>query len=134
MNQRLQWNEQERHSEFIMTTETTDANSEFQKLLPVCWLWESLGGRICFETDQIIIIQSKREISFTWTEEKAAKDRGQSLRTIIRKIPQKTSSTWNTIGSVNTYEAVRESQKQKEIHDKRGLEKERRAEVFPSVP
>ncbi|ETN71635.1 hypothetical protein NECAME_14152 [Necator americanus] len=52
----LQWNNQEeRLSEFIMTTTTIHGNSQFQKPSSLRWTWESPGGRYRNEIDHIIV-------------------------------------------------------------------------------
>ncbi|ETN77926.1 hypothetical protein NECAME_10710 [Necator americanus] len=52
----LQWNdEEERLSEFIMTTKTIHGNSQFQKPSSLRWTWESSGGGYRNEIDHIIV-------------------------------------------------------------------------------
>ncbi|KAK6731405.1 hypothetical protein RB195_007711 [Necator americanus] len=56
----LQWNDQEeRLSEFIMTTKSIHGNSQFQKPSSLRWTWESPGGGYRNEIDHIIV--NKRE-------------------------------------------------------------------------
>ncbi|KAK6749885.1 hypothetical protein RB195_002101 [Necator americanus] len=52
----LQWNDQEeRLSEFIMTTKTIHGNSQFQKPSSLRWTWKSYGGGFRNEIDHIIV-------------------------------------------------------------------------------
>ncbi|VDM59911.1 unnamed protein product [Angiostrongylus costaricensis] len=52
----LEWNEQgERLSKFIMATSTIHGNSQFQKLHPQRWTWESPNGEYHNEIDHIIV-------------------------------------------------------------------------------
>ncbi|KAK6737800.1 hypothetical protein RB195_020105 [Necator americanus] len=52
----LQWNDQEeRLSEFIMTTKTIHGNSQFQKPSSLRWTWESPGGGYRNEIGHIIV-------------------------------------------------------------------------------
>ncbi|XGW33804.1 hypothetical protein V3C99_017899 [Haemonchus contortus] len=51
----VEWNEQdERLSEFIMTTHTIHGNSKFQKPSLLRWTWESPGGQFHNEIDHMI--------------------------------------------------------------------------------
>ncbi|KAK6750534.1 hypothetical protein RB195_002482 [Necator americanus] len=140
----LHWNNQEeRLSEFIMTTKTIHGNSQFQK--PSSLRWESPSGEYRNEIDHIIVNRRlcltdvgvvpkfytgsdhrlfRGKFSFTRRAEKAAKFRGRNPRTIIN---------WDLFATLAGFWEDSAMDNIDEEYDREAIKedlKERRAEVL----